>query len=143
MIFGSESLSATSELGGVAQTLIALGIGLVSGFFAGVAGVGGGIVIVPATVLLLGFTQHEAQGTSLLAIILTSAAATYVNRRNRRVSLRDALVVGGVGAVAAVAASRVALGIEGRVLSVAFGLLAVFIAGQTLYRAWRVEGRTA
>jgi uncharacterized membrane protein YfcA len=141
MTLGSESLSATSDLGDVAQILIALVIGLVSGFFAGVAGVGGGIVIVPATVLLLGFTQHEAQGTSLLAIILTSAAATYVNRRNRRVRLRDALIVGGAGAVAAVITSRIALGIEGRALSFAFGLLAVLIGAQTLYRAWRVESQ--
>lgn len=139
MIFSSDPLPATSGFNEMTFTLVALGIGLVAGFFAGVAGVGGGIIIVPATVLLLGFTQHEAQGTSLLAIILTSIAATVINRKNRRVSLRDAVVVGGAGAVASVFASQVALGVDGRVLAVLFGVLAVGIAVRTLYEAYQTE----
>ena len=87
MIFSSDPLPLASGFDDLTLILVALGIGLVSGFFAGVAGVGGGVIIVPATVLLLGFSQHEAQGTSLLAIILTSIAATIINRKNRRVSL--------------------------------------------------------
>jgi len=143
MIFSSDPLPATSGFDDLTLTLVALGIGLVAGFFAGVAGVGGGIIIVPATVLLLGFTQHEAQGTSLLAIILTSIAATVINRKNRRVSLRDAVVVGGAGAVASVFASQVALGVDGRVLAVLFGVLAVGIAVRTLYEAYQTAPRPA
>ncbi len=143
MIFSSDPLPATSGFDDLTFTLIAFGIGLVSGFFAGVAGVGGGIIIVPATVLLLSFTQHEAQGTSLFAIILTSIAATVINRKNRRVSLRDAVVVGGSGAVASVLASQVALGVDGRVLSVLFGVLAVLIAIRTLYQAYQTEPQLA
>jgi len=142
MIFSSDPLPGSSGYGDLTLVLIAFGIGLISGFFAGVAGIGGGIVIVPATVLLLGFTQHEAQGTSLLAIILTSIAATVVNRKNRRVRLQDAVVVGAAGAVSSVLASQVALGVDGRILSALFGILAVVIATRTLYRAWRVEPKT-
>jgi uncharacterized membrane protein YfcA len=134
MIFSSDPLPTSAALGDLALTAIAFGIGLVSGFFAGVAGIGGGVVIVPAAVLLLGFTQHQAQGTSLLAIILTSVAATVVNRRNRRVSLTDAVTVGLGGVAGSLLASRVALGIDGRILSVAFGILAVIVALRTLYR---------
>jgi hypothetical protein len=94
-------------------------------------------VIVPATVLLLGFTQHEAQGTSLLAIILTSIAATIVNRKNQRVRLQDAVVVGVGGVVGSVVASQIALGVDGRILSAIFGALAVIIAIRTLYTAWK------
>ncbi len=143
MIFSSDPLPATSGFDDLTLGLIAIGIGLVSGFFAGVAGVGGGIIIVPATVLLLGFSQHEAQGTSLLAIILTSFAATVINRKNRRVSLRDAVVVGGGGAIAAVLASQVALEVNGRVLSVLFGVLAVGIAVRTLYQAYKATPQPA
>jgi uncharacterized membrane protein YfcA len=114
--------------------LLALAIGLIAGFFAGIAGIGGGVIIVPATVLLLGFTQHEAQGTSLFAIILTSAAATFINRRNRRVSLREAVLIGSVGAIGALVASRFALAIQGDVLSAMFGVFAVLVALRTLYR---------
>jgi hypothetical protein len=44
-------------------------VGLVAGFLSGLFGVGGGILIVPALVLLLGFTQRLAHGTSLAAVL--------------------------------------------------------------------------
>jgi len=139
MIVSTEPLPGSGEFSEIALVLVAFGIGLLSGFFAGVAGIGGGIVIVPATVLLLGFTQLEAQGTSLLAIILTSIAATIVNRKNRRLRLRDGLVVGGAGVAGSIVSSQIALDANPRVLSAMFGVLAVIIASRTLYRAWRPE----
>jgi hypothetical protein len=56
-----------------------VGIGLVSGFFGALFGVGGGVVIVPLLVLLLAFGQRRASATSLAAILLSSiaGAATY------------------------------------------------------------------
>jgi uncharacterized membrane protein YfcA len=134
MIFSTDPLPIAGGFNELTMGLIALGIGLLSGFLAGVAGVGGGIVIVPATVLLLGFTQHEAQGTSLLAIILTSIAATIINRKNRRVRLREAVMVGAGGVVGAVVASVAALGVDGRVLSALFGVLAVLVG---VYGNWK------
>jgi len=64
---------------GRAQVLPLLGVGLVSGFFAGLFGIGGGIVIVPALVVLLRIEQKLAAGTSLLAILPAAsiAAASY------------------------------------------------------------------
>lgn len=143
MILSTDPLPGAAGYTDLTLTLLALGIGLVSGFFAGVAGIGGGVVIVPATVLLLGFNQHEAQGTSLLAIILTSIAATIINRKNRRVRLRDAVMVGAGGVVGSVAASQIALGVDGRILSALFGGLAVFVAFRTLHRAFTADGRAA
>ncbi|MGH8913183.1 MAG: sulfite exporter TauE/SafE family protein [Acidimicrobiia bacterium] len=137
MIFSTDPLPGSGGFDELTLVLLAFGIGLVSGFFAGVAGIGGGIVIVPATVFLLGFAQHEAQGTSLLAIILTAFAATLVNRKNQRVRLRDAVVVGSGGVIGSIAAAQVALGVEGDVLSAMFGVLAVIVAVRTLYRASR------
>ena len=139
MIFSTDPLPLAGGFNDLTLGLIAVGIGLVSGFLAGVAGVGGGIVIVPATVLLLGFTQHVAQGTSLLAIILTSIAATIINRKNRRVRLREAVTVGAGGVIGAVLAAVAALGVDGRVLSALFGVLAVLVAARTLYQAYASE----
>ena len=45
--------------------LMACGVGVLSGLF----GIGGGVVLVPLLVLLFGFEQHEAQGTSLVALV--------------------------------------------------------------------------
>ena len=51
-----------------------VGVGLVAGFFSSLFGVGGGIVIVPALVVLLAFDQRLASGTSLAAILVASVA---------------------------------------------------------------------
>jgi uncharacterized protein len=44
-------------------------IGLAAGFMGGLVGIGGGVIIVPALVMLLGMSQHSAQGTSLMMIL--------------------------------------------------------------------------
>ena len=50
--------------------IILILIGLFAGMLSGLIGVGGGIIVVPALVFFLGFTQHEAQGTSLGLLLL-------------------------------------------------------------------------
>ena len=45
-------------------------VGLLAGMLSGLVGLGGGVIIVPALVFLLGFTQHQAQGTSLGILLL-------------------------------------------------------------------------
>ncbi len=52
-----------------ADVLVGVAIGVVAGVLAGMFGIGGGILIVPALVLL-GLTQHEASGTSLAALVV-------------------------------------------------------------------------
>lgn len=44
-------------------------IGLAAGFMGGLVGIGGGVIIVPALVIILGMSQHSAQGTSLMMIL--------------------------------------------------------------------------
>ena len=139
MISGGSPLPGSAGYGALLQVVIALGIGLVAGFFAGLAGIGGGVVIVPSAVLLLGLTQHQAQGTSLLAIVFTAMSGTVVNRRNQRVQLGDGLFAGLGGVVGSLIGSRMALGIEGRTLSVGFGVLLLFVAARSLYRTLRVR----
>ncbi|MBU0686648.1 MAG: sulfite exporter TauE/SafE family protein [Candidatus Margulisbacteria bacterium] len=53
-------------------------IGLVAGFVSGLLGLGGGVVFVPAIVLLLKRTQHEAHGTSLALIVPTAAMGAVI-----------------------------------------------------------------
>ena len=45
-------------------------LGVLAGAMSGLFGIGGGIIIIPALVLLAGFTQHEAQGTTLAVFLL-------------------------------------------------------------------------
>ena len=134
MISGASPLPGAADYASAVLLAIAVGIGLIAGGFAGISGIGGGVVIVPSSVLLLGLTQHEAQGTSLVAIIFTSTAGTIVNLRNQRVRLKDGLVVGVGGVAGSLMGSQFALGVDGRTLSLAFGFLVLFVALRTLYR---------
>jgi uncharacterized protein len=59
--------------------LILVIIGLTSGMLSGLVGVGGGIIIVPALVFFLGFSQHEAQGTSLGLLLLPVGILAVLN----------------------------------------------------------------
>lgn len=44
-------------------------LGIMAGFFSGLIGIGGGVIIVPALIILFGFSQHTAQGTTLALLI--------------------------------------------------------------------------
>lgn len=67
-------------------------IGLLAGILSGLVGVGGGIIIVPALVFFLGFTQKEAQGTSLGLLLLPIGILAVVNYYQK--GLIDVKVVG-------------------------------------------------
>jgi uncharacterized membrane protein YfcA len=71
-----------------------IGIGLVSGFFAALFGVGGGLVIVPLLVFLLHFDQRRATGTSLAAILVSSVAGAVTYAAHGDVKPGAALIVG-------------------------------------------------
>ena len=72
--------------------IILITIGLVAGMLSGLIGVGGGIIIVPALMFFVGFTQKEAQGTSLGLLLLPIGILAVVNYYNK--GLIDVKVVG-------------------------------------------------
>ena len=61
--------------------MVLLITGLVTGFLSGMMGIGGGAIMVPVMVLLAGFTQHVAQGTSLLVMIPAGAVGALTHQR--------------------------------------------------------------
>lgn len=63
--------------------IILLLIGLAAGMLSGMVGVGGGIIVVPALVFFLGFSQHQAQGTSLGLLLLPVGILAVINYYNR------------------------------------------------------------
>jgi uncharacterized membrane protein YfcA len=70
--------------------------GAVSGFISGLMGVGGGAIMVPAMVVVLGFGQHLAQGSALLAMVPAAAVGGYTHWRLKNVvtALVPGLIVG-------------------------------------------------
>jgi uncharacterized protein len=72
--------------------LICLGIGAVSGVVAALCGVGGGVVMVPCFVTLLGLEQKQAVATSLMAMIGTALVSSIQNQRNGLGDMKLALI---------------------------------------------------
>jgi len=58
-------------------------VGLAAGMLSGLVGLGGGVIIVPALVFLLGFNQHQAQGTSLGILLLPAGIFAVMNYYRR------------------------------------------------------------
>jgi uncharacterized membrane protein YfcA len=110
-----------------------VGIGLVAGLLAGLLGIGGGVVLVPAMVLLLGFDQHLAQGTSLLVVIPAATSGAWTHHRRGRWTWRDAgaLALGGV--LGALLGSLSALALDDEMLRRLFAVLLLGIALRMLF----------
>jgi uncharacterized membrane protein YfcA len=118
----------------------ALIIGLTAGIASGVAGIGGGVVMVPGLVFLLSMDQHIAQGTSLFAIVFTAISGTRVNVNNSRVELRSAIIIGAIGAATAFGAALLANQIDGGLLRRLFGVLILFSGSRMALNSWRARG---
>jgi uncharacterized protein len=112
-------------------------IGLISGIVSGMFGIGGGVIIVPALVYILGFTQHEATGTSL-AILLppVGLGAVMEYYRHGNVDLRSAIIVALGLFVGAWITSTLANRVSETFMRLAFGVfvttMGVFIILNTL-----------
>ncbi len=114
------------------NVLALLAIGLSAGFLAGLLGIGGGILIVPALVLLLGFDQHVAQGTSLLVIIPAALAGSLTHYRRGRLVVRDAAMVAAGGIIGAAIGSLSALSIDDQLLQRLFAVVLLVVAARML-----------
>ena len=107
-------------------------IGLITGILAGLLGVGGGIVMVPAMIVLFGIPAVVAKGTSLAVIVPTAVMGTWRNRTKHNTDLRVAAVVGMAGIVSAFAASQVSVGLSETTSNVLFAILLAAVAVRML-----------
>jgi uncharacterized membrane protein YfcA len=113
----------------------AVAIGLAGGIIAGLLGVGGGVLFVPGLVIFLGLDQHQAEATSLLAIIPVAIVGTYVQDRYGNVRRGDALLLGLLSLAGAAGGVVLANALSGTVLRDAFAGLLLIVAGQFVRRA--------
>lgn len=114
---------SVSELG------LPLVIGLLAGVLSGMFGIGGGTVVVPALVVILGYSQKTATGTSLLALLLpVGALAVFEYSRAGHVNVRAGLLVAAGIFVGALLGARIALGSADVTMRRAFAVFLVVVA---------------
>ena len=113
--------------------LILIVIGIITGVMAGMLGIGGAIIMIPALVFLLGISQQTAQGTSL-AVMLPPVGiiAAYNYYKAGQVNIRFAIVLAVFFLVGSYFGSKLALTIPQNVLKKIFGVLLLLVAAKML-----------
>jgi uncharacterized protein len=117
---------------------IVLIIGLAAGMLSGLVGVGGGIIMVPALVWFLSYTQHQAQGTSLGVLtfpVILLAFLKYYKDCNEMGQPLDFKVIALLGAgfiVGSYFGSSIALKIDEKLLKKIFAIILFYSAFKML-----------
>ena len=107
------------------------------GLAGGLVGVGGGVLFVPALTIFLGFSQVEAESTSLLMIVIVALVGAYRQNSYGNLNLRDALLIGTLSPLGVLIGVVVANELSQRTLELSFAALALYVAFGLLKRAWR------
>ncbi len=113
-----------------------LAIGVAAGLLAGLFGIGGGVVIVPALLLVARMSPQRAVGTSLAALLLpVGALGAWHYYRSGQVDMRAALLVALGLFVGAWLGANLALRLPARDLQRAFAVFLLFVAGHLWWTA--------
>lgn len=112
------------------QTIfILITIGLLAGVLSGFVGVGGGIVIVPSLVYMLGFTQHQAQGTSLFILSMPVVILATMNYwKTGNVNWKFGLIIAATFVIGGYIGSKLALKISPGLVKFLFGILMAYVS---------------
>ncbi|MDS0245575.1 sulfite exporter TauE/SafE family protein [Microbacterium kitamiense] len=114
-----------------------IALGLVTGVLAGLLGVGGGIIVVPALIFLFGTSDLVAKGTSLLMMIPTALSGTIGNIRRHNIDLVAAGIVGLAAITTTALGAWIAVRVDPQIGNILFAAFLVFIAVQMAIKAIR------
>lgn len=120
------------RLGTLRTAAPAVGVGLATGTLSGLLGVGGGIIMVPLLVALIHLSQHQAQATSLAAIVPIGAVGALTFALDGAIDFKVAGLLA-LGALAgAPIGARLMSRIRERPLKIMFGVLMIAVGVQLL-----------
>ena len=117
----------------MALTVLPVILGFFVGILTGIMGIGGGVVLVPMMVLLLGVQQHLAQGISMMVIIPTVLVAIFKLRNSRLFQFRMALLLAAGSMLGSLVSSNLVQQIDGAVLKRIFGILVIYSSYKMIF----------
>ena len=117
------------------QTILILAAtGLMAGILSGFVGVGGGIIIVPALVFLLGMSQHSAQGTSLFVLCLPVVFLALFNYwKEGQVNWKFGLIIAITFLIGGFVGSKLSLKLSPSLVQIIFGLIMAYVSFRLLF----------
>jgi uncharacterized membrane protein YfcA len=114
--------------------LIILVIGTITGVMAGMLGIGGGLVVIPALVMIMGLSQQTAQGTSLAMMLPPiGIIAVYNYYKAGHVDIKIALILAIAFLVGSYFGSKMAIRLPQEVLKKIFGIFLLLVAVKMLF----------
>jgi uncharacterized protein len=148
LLYHGCNLSAENLISPVTLSggLILVAVGVLTGILSGLLGIGGGILMIPAMVLLLGFTQTMAQGISLAVIIPVSISGALIHRKHGNVRMDVGIWLAFGGIFGGLLGAQIAIGQQQWVLRSLFGLLMLIMGALMIRRRTRdtsTQGMTA
>jgi uncharacterized protein len=109
--------------------LILVLIGVLAGILSGFVGVGGGVIIVPALIYVLGMSQFEAQGTSLFILLLPVGVLAVNNYwKAGHINWQFGLIVALTFVVGGFIGSKLALKLSPSIVKLVFGIIMAFVS---------------
>ena len=111
----------------LAKILIFIAIGIAGGLIGGM-GMGGGTLLIPLLTLFTGTDQHLAQAVNLVAFIPMSAVALVIHIKNKLVEVRHVLITAIPAVAASVGASLLSKIVDGKSLSMYFGIFLTVVS---------------
>ncbi len=117
----------------MSMILILIVIGIITGVMAGMLGIGGAVIMIPALVYLLGISQQMAQGTSL-AVMLPPIGiiAAYNYYKEGQANIKFAIILAVFFVVGSYFGSKLALNMPQALLKKIFGILLLIVAARML-----------
>lgn len=118
----------------MATVLILLCLGLIAGMLSGMVGIGGGIVIVPALVYFLGFSQHQAQGTVLFMFLLPiGILGVYNYYQAGHVDWKTAVIMATTFVIGSYFGSKISISIDQNTLRKVFGVIILLLSLKMIF----------
>ena len=103
-------------------------LGIIAGYFSGLIGIGGGVIIVPALIILFGFSQHMAQGTTLALLIPPIGILAVMDYYKKGyVDVKAAIFICAGFVIGGYLGGRMSLGLSEAVLRKVFSLILIII----------------
>lgn len=120
--------------------LLLLAIGVLMGITAGLFGIGGGIVAIPALMFVFGIGDLQAKGISLLAMAPAALSGSYSHLRHELATSRDGVWIALAALVATPLGSLGAFVLPGQLANIVFGAFGLIIAGALIAQSLSRRG---